>query len=320
MKYLFLDKCHLPSPAGWSELAIGLGAPSPFLMDLNLSNCNINSESALAIFRSLANNMTLKKLDMSDLVLIDSSGWVACFELLMNSRSTLEELDFRGNSINNEGAIALVNLVAGYLTTVESIDVFDNTNITADGWRTFAQVIAPSSTSKLKILKIGNDWDDEDSDDDDSNRNFDNIMNDDTVLDFIHALASNKYLLRLMFRAVDDKRHSLEGIFSVLCDATSISSIYGSNHTLIDLQFDCPDWEADSNLDSLLDLNKDDDKNEVIRKKLLVRFFSDVDNIGRTFGPMVTAIIPNAIEWIGRDALGYSAMFDICRGMPELFK
>ena len=314
MKYLYFDECP-----GWRELANGLGTHHSLalLLDLNLSYCDIDNESALDIFLVLANNTTLKKLNMTRLVSIDSSGWVACFELLMNSRSTLEELDCRENSIDNEGAIALVNVVARYLTTVESIDVRDNTNITADGWRTFAQVIAPSSTSKLKILRIGNDWDHYT----DNNRvNFHNQVNDGAMLDFIHALEDNTYLRELRVGTIYDPLHSLDNhLISALCDATTISSIYRSNHTLCDIDFEYSGWEGDSDLDLLLDMNKDDDKNSVFRKKLL-RVFSDVNNIGRSFGTMDTAIIPYAIECIGRDALGYSVMFDLCRGMPELFK
>ena len=267
--------------------------------------------------RRMANNATLKKLNMAGLLSIDSSGWIACFELLMNSRSTLDELDCRGNSIDNEGAIALVNLVAGYLTTVESIDVSDNTNITHDGWCVFAQVIAPSSTSKLKILTIGNDWVDND------HINFHILLNDEPMLDFIHALEGNTYLRELRVGTIYHPLHLLDNhLISALCDATTIPSIYQSNHTLCDFDFENSGWEGDSDLNLLLDMNKDEDKNAVIRKKLLVRFFSDADNIGRTFGTMITAIIPNAIGWISRDrdALGYSIMFDLCRGMPELFK
>ena len=267
--------------------------------------------------RRMANNATLKKLNMAGLLSIDSSGWIACFELLMNSRSTLDELDCHGNSIDNGGAIALVNVVARYLTTVESIDVSDNTNITDDGWCLFAQVIAPSSTSKFKVLRIGNDWDDHHDND---HANFHNLVNDGAMLDFIHALEGNTYLRELRVGKIYDPLHSLGDLVKALCDATTIPSIYQSNHTLCDIDFEYFGWEGDSDLDLLLDMNKDDDKNAVFRKKLLVHFFSDIDNIGRTFGTMNTAIIPNAIEWIGRDALGYSVMFDLCRGMPELFK
>ena len=70
----------------------------------------------------------------------------------------------------------------------------------------------------------------------------------------------------------------------------------------------------------LLEWNKDTDKTQVVRMKLLVYYFNYVDNIGREFGCMATSIMPNVVEWIGRDRLGYSVMFEFCRSLPALFK
>ena len=73
-------------------------------------------------------------------------------------------------------------------------------------------------------------------------------------------------------------------------------------------------------LESLLKMNRNTDKAEVIRTKLVTFFFSDVDNIGLVFGSMDTSVMPNVMEWIGRDRLGRSVMFELCRSMPELFQ
>ncbi len=60
------------------------------------------------------------------------------------------------------------------------------------------------------------------------------------------------------------------------------------------------------------------DKDQVIRQKLLLYFFSDANNIGRVFGALATTILSDAIEWIGRDRLGYLIMFDLCRSVSTL--
>ena len=69
------------------------------------------------------------------------------------------------------------------------------------------------------------------------------------------------------------------------------------------------DDERTDEIDSLLHMNKDKNKAEVVRKKILQFHLSDIDNVVQAFGSM---------GWIGRDRLGFSAMFYLCRSMPWL--
>ena len=138
------------------------------------------------------------------------------------------------------------------------------------------------------------------------------------------ALAGNTTLEVLMI----SKRESRHGCYrckrlrtltTVLCDTSSLASLCQSNHTLYRI---VPMIITTSYQASLLKMNKDKDKDKarVVRKKLLMYFFSTVDNIGLVFGRMATSIMPNAVEWIGRDRRGYRAMFEFCRSVPALFK
>jgi hypothetical protein len=100
----------------------------------------------------------------------------------------------------------------------------------------------------------------------------------------------------------------------LLCDVSNVDSLCRSNHSLYEISS-----YRDTELDSLLELNKDKDKAQVVRKKLLLYFFSNVDNIGCEFGCDVGHA--HCYLWnIGRDRLGYPAMFEFCRRVPELFK
>ena len=69
---------------------------------------------------------------------------------------------------------------------------------------------------------------------------------------------------------------------------------------------------------SLLDLNYNEDKADVIRAKILMHFFSDIDNIGQVFAQVPMSTMPNAIEWIGRDRLGLSTMYILLRNFPSI--
>jgi Ran GTPase-activating protein (RanGAP) involved in mRNA processing and transport len=296
---------------GWQRIFKCLMAPSA-LMELDLSTCNINDEGAYNLFSVLAHNASLKKLILVAVEDISPTGWVACFQILMGSRSALEVLNFGCNDIDDEGALALVNLVASHMCTVLSLNVWKNHLITTNGCCSFADVLAPRSTSKLKVLRLGS-----------INGEFD----DGALVTFIAALANNDSLKELdVFGLGDFSLNLLDTLVNVLCDKTSIANVCNSNHSLnifspnYESVHDYPGAEPykiehNTLLGTLLDMNKNTDKGEVIRKKLITYFFSDVESI---FGSMDTSIMPNVMEWIGRDRLGYSVMFAICRSVPTL--
>ena len=298
--------------SGWRDISNCLLAPSSTISELNLGyESNINDEVALIFFSALANNTTLEKLQLfADH--ITSDGWVLCFRQLIDSRSALVDIGF-GFDIDDEGVEALSTLVAGHMNTVSSINLWGNSSISASGWSLFANILVPSSTSKLKTLKLG-----------DSRHRITRSypITNYVITDLVTALAAGNATLEVLnLHGVDDDDvdSAMEALLTVLCDATSVDSVCRSNHTLY--KFVCyRHTDYPSELVSLLELNEDTDKAQVVRTKLLTYFFSNVDNVGPEFGRMSTTILPNAMEWIGRDRLGYSAMFEFCRSVPALFK
>jgi hypothetical protein len=306
-----LDFCHNDiSSTGWRGISNCL-APTSTISELNLDESNIDDEAAFVLFSALAINATLKTLVLFSRH-ITSAGWVLCFRQLVDSRSALVNIEF-GWHIDDEGVAALSNLVIGHINTISSLSLYGNSRVSANGWSAFASILAPSSTSQLKTLRVGDSQDE---------ITGSYPITKDVIFDLVTALAGNSTLELLELNDVgDDVELALEALVTVLCDATSLDSVCRSNHTLHEFVCYCSeDTVYPSDFHSLLEMNDDEDKAQVVRTKLLTYFFSDVGNIGPVFGRMATTILPNAIEWIGRDLLGYSAMFEFCRSMPVLFK
>jgi len=64
--------------------------------------------------------------------------------------------------------------------------------------------------------------------------------------------------------------------------------------------------------------NKSGEAQEV-RANILAHYFTSVDTISRIFVDIDVRILPSAMEWIGRDDLGFSAMYHLLRGHPQLY-
>jgi hypothetical protein len=322
LKYLDFVGAEIP-PTVWR------GISRSALTELKVRDwidCHLNDESAYELFSGLANNATMKKLILPDAKEISSVGWVACFQHLLDSQSALEILNFSDNEIDDEGASVLASLLGSHMSNVVSLTVQESL-ITTHGLTDFANVLAPNSTSKLKILRLPLL---EDEYDDDVFIDLIDVLTimDDVLIEFIATLSNNTSLCELDLGERGVSKHTLDVLANVLCDKTSIANVCSSNHSLNILYpnyygvVDGNDVERvhHDELDVLLDMNKNPDKVEVIRTKLLTYFFSNADNIVRGFGSVDTTVMPNVMEWIGRDRLGYSVMFELCRSMPELFK
>lgn len=65
--------------------------------------------------------------------------------------------------------------------------------------------------------------------------------------------------------------------------------------------------------------NKEEDKAEVARQKILKYHFSGRKKDIQVFARMPENHMPFAIAWIGRNNLGYSVMFDFVSSFPALF-
>ena len=304
--------CRHITPTGWRHFLKFLKAPTTSLVDLKLHFPDINDEVGIYMFSALANNTSLKRLTLSLDDDITSTGWVECFRQLIGSKSALEELFICSDSMDDEGAAMLVDVISKHMSTFTNIFVPSNYSVTAEGWRLFAEVLHPSSSSKLTHMRIGNNNEDQDEE-------SDKFITDDVALDLFDALANNTCLQELDIDQVTVSSRSLDALARVLCDKTTIANTWQSNHTLT--EFKCGYWvEFPTELATLLKLNMGKDKAEVARKKILMYSVLDEEAVCHVFAPMTTTVLPTAIEWIGRDRLGFSAMYYLVQNIPSLIE
>jgi hypothetical protein len=300
---LDLSRCRSITPEGWQGFSKGLKSTNCPLLELNISDCQINDEGALAIASALGQNTSLKKLDMSSNGNISSLGWIDCFHAMRQHGITtcLKQLDLSRNNIDDEGATMLVTILVK-MSALVSFRLLGMNSVTSDGWRQFADVVKPSSSSKLHELQLGG-------------VGFPPPQMDDSVIiRFAGALIGNASLTAISFNNYRISDVGWCALANCLCDKSSPINTFHSNHTLQHFFYrgrDTPDFQ------SSLAMNKWEDKVGVARKKILATHIGDIDACVRTiFAPMATPTLPTALSWIGRDRREYSMMYQLLHSMP----
>jgi hypothetical protein len=220
--------------------------------------------------------------------------------VLLHSKCSLEELDVSSNYIGDDEAEALVDLLVT-MRDFHTIHLRDS-DCTANGLRTFTRLLQPSS--KVTTLDLGR-----------------NDFNDEVINDFATVVANNITLTTLHIGGDEITERSWAALSHALCNESSIENTYSSNHTLHTLEkFDDVRAEIPDNLSTLLRLNKNQDKSSVRRQKILIHLCGVlVKGIPKING-MSRSTLPSALEWIGRDALGFSVMYKVVRGIPTLLE
>lgn len=139
----------------------------------------------------------------------------------------------------------------------------------------------------------------------------------------LSALARNSSFIALNAHGNTDEfvsKRKATALCHILCDKTSIKHTYSSNHTFATIWGDRYfDRETFDEYASLLDLNKNEDKMEIAREKILTTHFPNGSGDLHVFASMSENVLPFAIEWIGRNRLGSTLMFNFVRGFPYLF-
>ena len=140
------------------------------------------------------------------------------------------------------------------------------------------------------------------------------------MIGFANALVSNTSLKTLEYGlnlGTSISSRGIDTIGNLLCDKSSIDSIYRSNHTLQKLGWS--DIHLHTDLTSFFKLNQNDNKAEVARQKILQYHFSNGDNNIQDLVDMSLNVIPHAIAWVGRDDTARSLLYHLVHGMPSLF-
>ena len=55
-----------------------------------------------------------------------------------------------------------------------------------------------------------------------------------------------------------------------------------------------------------------------VRSMILTQYLTNADAIGRVFADFDMKVLPDAMDWIGRDDIGFSAMYNLLRSNPML--
>ena len=328
LKSLDISYNNFITPSGWQSFFSTLQRRGTQLVKLDLSNNNIGDVGAISLGSLLSSMNTLKTLKMCCMSDSDDGpdnitpqGWQVLFTTLQDSNLNLVKLHLFKNNIDDEGIQLLMRLVTS-MSSLKHLSLSCNYSVTPTGWQALTGCL---DNPNLALEEL--------------NSNYNNI-NDDTLIALTNALINNKTLKRLYIEEYSDEQDDFDGeddlitnrgwdaVSNLLCNRTSIMDTYHSNHTLQDL---C-DYIPDDDLRSYLDLNRNKDKAEISRQKVLQTHFSgsedgDTSNMQELLDieleTMATAIAwigrPTPINWKGTNVSGLSTMFNLLKRVPDLF-
>jgi len=326
LKSLDLFYNRVITPSGWRSFFSSVQRRGMKLVKLDISDNNIGNEGADALGSLLGSMSSLKTLEMTGTSGdvpngITPHGWVSLFTTLLqlqDSSLNLADLNLGNSSIDDQGIQLLVPLVSR-MNSMKCLNLSFNRLVTPSGWRALSAFLQSPSFA-LQELHL-----------------FECKLNDDNIIRFAELLANNKTLKGLSIDGCIDEddipsitERGWEALSNLVCNETSIMNTYNSNHILHDVYDDFPDGLT-GNLESYLELNKNKDKVEVARQKILQTHFSGSGN-GDTSKiqdilDMELEMIPSAMAWIGRpihanwkgkSISGLSAMFNLMRRLPDL--
>lgn len=290
---------------GWREFLTCLRPNHSALREFSLSDCFIGDDTATTLFSALATNTSLVKLKMKGIYTINLEGWCTCFRSLEDSNSVLEQLDFSNVNLTDGSLAALSKLLLDHIATVRSLRVFNIPTISRNGWSILACVLDPNSASKLKELVIGGDHEE-------------NSIVDAVFSIYAVALQYNTSLEVLKFGAINITEESFQLLLSTLCDFSSISTVYDSNHSLV--IFDCESSDYTKRLQPMMKINNNKNKLKVVRTKTFMYFISDIEHVARVFDSIPSSVLPHAIGCIGKNSeVGIPILYNVFKTNPSIF-
>jgi len=303
LKYFSIQENKTITSTGWGAFSRCLANPNSSLEELDLRGSYIDDEGATAFANALVNDTKLKYLNLSDARLVSAQGWRNFFNLLLGSNSAIQLLIFTGNNIGDEGLASMADAL-GRMGSLKLLHLGStNQSTTAASWMPVSNFLQHPNCS-LKLLYI-------------VDHGTGNNINDEGMIGFANALAKNLRLERLEFTNTSDiTPRGWAALSTVLCDKSSIDSIYESNHTLQEIGKSARNIPSD--LVSFLRSNRNNNKVEVAREKIIQQHFSKSVNNIQDFLEMELEVLPHAISWIGRDGTGFPLLYHLVQSMPSL--
>jgi len=272
---------------------------------LNLNGCNLRDGDLVVLANALANNSSLKDLDLGAQFHVTPLGWKTFFKLMMSSEAALETLDLgadpllhlRPIRIDDGGAVALVEWLTRR-NTIRSLRLEGSLGLTTVGYHAFTTLLQLPE-SKLSTLVLDRA----------------SKIRDQDMVSFSNALAHNTSLKELIFGHQRVGNEGWNALTRVLCDASSPDKTYASNHTLCRV---ANTIYIPAGVRASLEMNANPNKAEVVRRKFLRHCFSGITPNMSVFVNMDWKCMPHVVAWIGRDELGLAFMNHLVRSLPSL--
>jgi len=298
-----LDLSHVSANSsfgrtGWEALFSAL----PESMEtLRLYDAGVHNDSLDVLLNFLATNESLKDIDLDENRTISKAGWIDFFSRLPSNK--LEKLSLNGNNIDDEVISSVVSALVGgsRCPHLKQLGLSRN-EISPAGWSEVSTLLQ-ESIMKLEKLTVGGK--DEYRIDDGALNVFANSLVNNSSLKALHIWGS--------FESITEMGWST--LSNVLCNKSTVDSIYSSNHTLE--RITSPHWEDDVPRDIISSLYM----NRVVRtaQKKILRHHFRTDACMKLLADMNTTVIPKVLAWGGRDGTNCNALFHIFRSMPGLF-
>jgi hypothetical protein len=300
---------------GTEALADLLNNPTSKLQELLMNDTRLgkgkSEDGVYCLRKALAINKNLRTLSF---FFGDGNTslrvWQGIVECLANPNGKMEELTLKSSSIADSGMICLGDaLVENQTLKILDMVGFKADSITSDGWQSLSTCLT-NPKSALEELSI----------------RYCNI-DQEGIETIIEALDGNTRLKKLTISSIHDIdvdgemwEEIWERLDAILGD-TTIEGTFSSNHTLEDIKItsEYEDILPAEYIRRSLNVNKNENKSEVARQKILKCYFpGDYRNI-HIFTRIPESVLVYAMEWMGRNNLGYSLMYSVVRCFPHMF-
>ena len=224
--------------------------------------------------------------------------------------ASIKVLDISGDNIVDESVPVIID-ICGYCPRLQKLDL-GHSRFGIQGVRTLAILLA-NPECKLRCLRL------------DGN----NAVDDDAAEILANSLVNNNKLETLRLKSYDCNiaTRGWEHFLGILRGTSNINATSSSNHTLCslwDTTFGTPN-DLPTDLEYCLHLNKEKDKKNVIRRKI-IKFHLNTVNLSSVIGTD-QEILPNLLGWIGKDnanenriirSRSRTAFYRIIRNFPDL--
>ena len=193
--------------------------------------------------------------------------------------------------ITDDTAVFLTNTLATMLT-LKRLNLNRIAPITTTALTGFSALLRNpnSALEELKLCNIG--------------------IDDIVAVEYASSLTNNSSLQIMGLEGNPISHVGWQAFSQLVWNKSSIMDTFHSNHTLHRLQDENSDG-VPSELNDSLRLNRNGNKKEVVRQKIILSHFQGENINLREFLDMKLNVMPCAIAWVGKDNVGCSLLYQL---------